>query len=73
MVRKIIPNMIANDIIGVQPMTGPVGQIFTMRSRYTNNELGEWLNKMFGKPQPGTPDYELEKYFRKEKPQAIFN
>ena len=31
-----MPNLIAYDIAGVQPMTGPTGLIFAMRSRYTN-------------------------------------
>ena len=34
LIRKVIPNMIANQIIGVQPMTGPTGQIHTMRTSY---------------------------------------
>lgn len=36
MVRRAMPNLIAYDICGVQPMTGPTGLIFAMRSRYTN-------------------------------------
>ncbi len=36
LVRRAMPNLIAYDIAGVQPMTGPVGLIFAMRSRYTN-------------------------------------
>jgi hypothetical protein len=31
-----MPNLMAYDICGVQPMTGPTGLIFAMRSRYTN-------------------------------------
>ena len=38
MIRRIIPNTIATDIIGVQPMTGPVGEIFTMRVRYSDSK-----------------------------------
>ena len=34
LVRRAAPNMIAYDICGVQPMTGPTGLIFAMRSRY---------------------------------------
>jgi len=34
LVRRAMPNLIAYDIAGVQPMTGPVGLIFAMRSRY---------------------------------------
>lgn len=36
MVRRAMPNLIAYDICGVQPMTGPTGLIFAMRARYTN-------------------------------------
>ena len=32
-----MPTVIANEIIGVQPMTGPVGQIHTLRVRYADN------------------------------------
>ena len=37
LVRRAMPNLIAYDICGVQPMTGPTGLIFAMRSRYGNN------------------------------------
>ena len=36
MVRRSMPNLIAFDVAGVQPMNGPTGLIFAMRSRYTN-------------------------------------
>lgn len=36
LVRRAMPNLVAYDICGVQPMTGPTGLIFAMRSRYTN-------------------------------------
>ena len=36
LVRRAMPNLIAYDICGVQPMTGPTGLIFAMRSRYAN-------------------------------------
>jgi hypothetical protein len=35
LVRRSLPNLIAYDIAGVQPMTGPTGLIFAMRSRYS--------------------------------------
>ena len=41
LVRRSMPNLIAYDICGVQPMTGPTGLIFAMRSRYSNNSAGE--------------------------------
>ena len=36
LIRRSMPKLIAYDIAGVQPMTGPTGLIFAMRSRYTN-------------------------------------
>jgi hypothetical protein len=33
-IRRVMPTVIANEIVGVQPMTGPVGQIHTLRIRY---------------------------------------
>ena len=41
LVRRAMPNLIAYDVAGVQPMTGPTGLIFAMRSRYTNQAGGE--------------------------------
>ena len=38
-----MPNLIAYDIAGVQPMTGPTGLIFAMRSRYTSQTGNEAL------------------------------
>jgi hypothetical protein len=35
LVRRALPNLIAYDVAGVQPMTGPTGLIFAMRARYT--------------------------------------
>jgi hypothetical protein len=37
MVRRSMPNLIAYDICGVQPMTGPTGLIFAMRPKYVEN------------------------------------
>jgi len=34
LVRRALPNLIAYDVAGVQPMTGPTGLIFAMRARY---------------------------------------
>ena len=36
-IRRVMPTVIANEIVGVQPMTGPVGQIHTLRVRYSDN------------------------------------
>ena len=36
LIRRSMPNLVAYDLAGVQPMNGPTGLIFAMRSRYTN-------------------------------------
>jgi len=41
LVRRAMPNLIAYDICGVQPMTGPTGLIFAMRARYSNQTSTE--------------------------------
>ena len=38
--RRVMPTVIANEIIGVQPMTGPVAQIHTLRVRYADSVGG---------------------------------
>jgi len=40
LVRRSLPNLIAYDVAGVQPMTGPTGLIFAMRARYTGQGTG---------------------------------
>jgi hypothetical protein len=40
LIRRVMPTVIANEIMGVQPMTGPVGQIHTLRVRYANSAAG---------------------------------
>ncbi len=51
MVRRAAPVLVAYDLVGVQPMTGPTGLIFAMRSRYTNQTGSETfyneVNTMF--------------------------
>lgn len=39
-IRRVMPTVIANEIIGVQPMTGPVAQIHTLRVRYADTVGG---------------------------------
>src|SRR6056300_1042223 len=36
LIRRSMPNLVAYELAGVQPMNGPTGLIFAMRSRYTN-------------------------------------
>ena len=39
-IRRVMPSVIANEIVGVQPMAGPVGQIHTLRVRYADSTSG---------------------------------
>jgi hypothetical protein len=39
-IRRVMPTVIANELVGVQPMTGPVGQIHTLRVRYAEAATG---------------------------------
>ena len=41
LIRRSMPNLVAYDLAGVQPMSGPTGLIFAMRSRYTNQSGDE--------------------------------
>ena len=45
LIRRSMPNLVAYDLAGVQPMNAPTGLIFAMRSRYVDNPDG---NKMLG-------------------------
>ena len=38
LIRRSMPNLVAYDLAGVQPMSGPTGLIFAMRSRYTSTD-----------------------------------
>jgi hypothetical protein len=58
LIRRSMPNLIAYDIAGVQPMSGPTGLIFAMRSRYNNQSGAEtfynevdssWSGQPFGR------------------------
>ena len=40
LIRRVMPSVIANELVGVQPMTGPVGQIHTLRVRYAETSGG---------------------------------
>jgi len=39
-IRRVMPTVIANELIGVQPMTGPIAQIHTLRVRYAEAYAG---------------------------------
>ena len=44
MIRRTFPELITNEIVGVQPMTGPVGLAFAMRYKYEGDALGYSAN-----------------------------
>ena len=55
LVRRAMPNLMAYDICGVQPMTGPTGLIFAMRANYGGcaySEQRAYAEAMFQEPQP---------------------
>jgi hypothetical protein len=45
LVRRAMPNLVAYDICGVQPMTGPTGLIFAMKARYQDDSDANRLNQ----------------------------
>ena len=47
-IRRVMPTVIANELVGVQPMTGPVGQIHTLRVRYADSTSGGATNTTAG-------------------------
>ena len=57
LVRRSMPNLVAYDVLGVQPMTGPTGLIFAMRSRYESQAGAEAMyneaNTGFGSTPSG--------------------
>jgi hypothetical protein len=42
MIRRTFPELITNEIVGVQPMTGPVGLAFALRYKYESSALGDY-------------------------------
>jgi len=55
MIRRIIPGTIATELVGVQPMTGPVGLVYTLRYRYAEavtGPTGGTAQNPFGLPNP---------------------
>ena len=48
LIRRAMPNLVAYDLAGVQPMTGPTGLIFAMRSRFSTQDGTEAL---FNEPE----------------------
>ena len=54
MIRRTFPELITNEIVGVQPMTGPVGLAFAMRYKYDSNALGASYNNGDGSLASGS-------------------
>ena len=50
LIRRSMPNLVAYDVCGVQPMSGPTGLIFAMKSHYNDRDGAEAL---FNEPNPG--------------------
>lgn len=48
MIRRIIPGTIATEIVGVQPMTGPVGLVYSMRYKYGEDMVHDPSRSQFG-------------------------
>ena len=53
LVRRAMPNLMAYDIAGVQPMTGPTGLIFAMRSRYGSGATRTGNEALFNEADSG--------------------
>ena len=47
LVRRAMPHLMAYDVCGVQPMSGPTGLIFAMRAKYSTQQSGETGNALF--------------------------
>ena len=60
LVRRAMPNLIAYDIAGVQPMTGPTGLIFAMKSKYTSQTGTEALYNEADTDFSGTGTHEAD-------------
>lgn len=54
MIRKVMPNIVANDIAEVQPMTGPAGQMFSLGRLSRWRRLQRWCSNKYWDWVPGT-------------------
>ena len=59
MIRRIIPGSIATELVGVQPMTGPVGLVYTLRYRYSEAMVTDGSRNPFGDPNSIAPNDEV--------------
>lgn len=53
LVRRAMPNLVAYDICGVQPMTGPTGLIFAMRAQYANSSNNQTAEAFYNEADTG--------------------
>jgi len=65
MIRRTFPELVTNEIVGVQPMSGPVGLAFALRYRYENTPLGQnqfdnGLNSSGSNPSNGVPTWNAQ-------------
>lgn len=59
MIRRIIPGTIATELVGVQPMSGPVGLAYTLRYRYAETVTGDASRNPYGGPNSIAPNDEV--------------
>ena len=59
MIRRIIPGTIATELVGVQPMSGPVGLVYTLRYRYAEAVTGDAARNPYGPPNDIAPEDEV--------------
>lgn len=71
-VRRIFPNLLANDIVGVQPMTGPTGYAFAIRFGYEGAKSKTNLNGAVNYPNSVNGNGYLDGVGRLQKPDQTF-
>lgn len=64
MIRRTFPELISNEICGVQPMSGPVGLAFALRYKYSNTTLGggNYIDNGASSASPGTHNQQQISY-----------
>lgn len=64
MIRRTFPELISNEICGVQPMSGPVGLAFALRYKYSNTTLGggNYIDNSAQSASPGTHNQQQINY-----------
>jgi hypothetical protein len=62
MIRQVYPSLIAQQILGVQPMTGPTGEIFTMRTMYDLDSIKFRKKYKFSRAKWYMMDFDIKYY-----------